>query len=81
MIIIAVVLSVAAMSILIKLEILSHARLSTMANLGNVVVGAKSSSLDILLGALNLEEDGHDFVPQNIFETLKTKKISPLKIN
>lgn len=70
----ALALAIAAVTILLKLEILSHSRFNTLAEQSDVIVGAKSGGIDILLGALNFEGDIPAYVPQNLYETLKAKK-------
>lgn len=70
----AVGLAIAAVTVLLKLEILSHSRFRTLAEQGDAVVGAKSGGIDILLGALNFENDVPAYLPQNLYETLKAKK-------
>lgn len=72
--VIALALAIAAVTILLKLEILSHSRFNTLAEQSDVIVGAKSGGIDILLGALNFEGDIPAYVPQNLYETLKAKK-------
>ncbi|MBO9666332.1 MAG: ABC transporter permease [Bdellovibrio sp.] len=67
-------IAIAAVTVLMKLEVLSHSRFDTLANQGNAIVGAKSGGIDILLGALNFEGDIPNYVPQNLYETLKAKK-------
>ncbi len=72
--VIALALAIASVTILLKLEILSHSRFDTLANQGDALVGAKSGGIDILLGALNFEGDIPAYLPQNLYETLKAKQ-------
>lgn len=72
--IVALALAVASVTLLLKLELLSHSRFNTLANEGDAIIGAKSSGLDILLGALNFEGDIPAYLPQNLYETLKAKQ-------
>lgn len=70
----ALSIAIAAVTVLLKLEVLSHSRFDTLAPQGDAIVGAKSGGIDILLGALNFEGEIPNYLPQNLFETLKAKK-------
>lgn len=70
----ALSIAIAAVTVLLKLEVLSHSRFDTLAPQGDAIVGAKSGGIDILLGALNFEGGIPNYLPQNLFETLKAKK-------
>lgn len=72
--VIALALAIASVTLLLKLEILSHSRFDTLADQGDALVGAKSGGIDILLGALNFEGDVPAYLPQNLYETLKAKQ-------
>ncbi|MFM6926815.1 MAG: ABC transporter permease [Bdellovibrio sp.] len=72
--ILALSIAIAAVTVLLKLEVLSHSRFDTLAPQGDAIVGAKSGGIDILLGALNFEGGIPNYIPQNLFETLKSKK-------
>lgn len=72
--IVALGLAIASVTVLLKLETLSHSRFNTLATQGDAIVGAKSGGLDILLGALNFEGEVPAYLPQNLYETLKAKK-------
>lgn len=72
--IIALALAITSVTVLLKLEILSHSRFDTLAEQGDALVGAKSGGIDILLGALNFEGDIPAYLPQNLYETLKAKQ-------
>jgi putative ABC transport system permease protein len=67
-------LSVAAGGILVKLYALSHSRFSSLALQGDAIIGAKAGGLDILLGALNLEGPYPEYMPHNLFESLRKQK-------
>ncbi|UYL08397.1 FtsX-like permease family protein [Bdellovibrio sp. SKB1291214] len=67
-------IAIAAVTVLLKLEVLSHSRFDTLADQGNAIVGAKSGGIDILLGALNFEGDVPNYIPQNLYETLRARK-------
>ncbi|MGZ3773631.1 MAG: ABC transporter permease [Pseudobdellovibrionaceae bacterium] len=72
--IVALALAIASVTILLKLELLSHSRFNTLAMQGDAIVGAKSGGIDILLGAENFEGDVPAYLPQNLYETLKSKQ-------
>ncbi|WP_413561193.1 ABC transporter permease [Bdellovibrio sp. HCB209] len=72
--ILSLAIAIAAVTVLLKLEKLSHSRFDTLASQGDAIVGAKSGGIDILLGALNFEGDIPGYIPQNLYETLKEKK-------
>jgi putative ABC transport system permease protein len=67
-------IAIAAVTVLLKLEVLSHSRFDTLAEQGNAIVGAKSGGIDILLGALNFEGEVPNYIPQNLYETLRARK-------
>lgn len=67
-------IAIAAVTVLLKLEVLSHSRFDTLADQGNAIVGAKSGGIDILLGALNFEGEVPNYIPQNLYETLRARK-------
>ncbi|MGZ3771037.1 MAG: ABC transporter permease [Bdellovibrio sp.] len=71
--IVALALAIASITLLLKLELLSHSRFNTLAQQGDAIVGAKSGNLDILLGALNFEGNIPAYLPQNLYESLKSK--------
>ena len=70
----ALSIAIAAVTVLLQPEVLSHSRFDTLAPQGDAIVGAKSGGIDILLGALNFEGEIPSYLPQNLFETLKAKK-------
>ncbi len=72
--VLSLAIAIAAVTVLLKLEVLSHSRFDTLADQGDAIVGAKSGGIDILLGALNFEGDIPNYIPQNLYETLKAKK-------
>ena len=67
-------LSIAAGGVLLKLYMLSQSRFSSLALQGDAIIGAKAGGLDILLGALNLEGPYPEYMPYNLFESLKNQK-------
>ncbi len=66
-------ISVASSGILLRLYRLSGSRFQSIAQGGNAVLGAKSGGLEILLGSLNFEGDYPDFIPFNLFVTLRQR--------
>ena len=70
----AIAVAVACSGMLLRLHILSNARFSTMAEIGDAVVGAKAGGIEILLGSLNLEGPYPDFVPYNLYNSLKEQE-------
>ncbi|QLY26932.1 ABC transporter permease [Bdellovibrio sp. KM01] len=72
--VLSLAIAIAAVTVLLKLEVLSHSRFDTLAPQGDAIVGAKSGGIDILLGALNFEGEVPNYIPQNLYETLKAKK-------
>jgi putative ABC transport system permease protein len=71
---VALALGIAAITLLLKLELLSHSRFNTLADQATAIVGAKSGGIDLLLGALNFEGGVPGYLPENLYETLKAKK-------
>lgn len=69
--ILGIAIAVASSGILLRLYHLSSSRFDSIPRTGDAIVGAKSSNIDILLGSLNLEGEYPDFVPLNLFMTLK----------
>ena len=67
----AIAISVGCGGILLRLFTLSSARFAELAPGGDAVVGPKSSGIDIILGALNLEGAYPDFIPVNLYQSLK----------
>jgi putative ABC transport system permease protein len=72
--ILSLAISIAAGGVLIKLYWLSHSRFSSLALQGDAIFGAKAGGLDILLGALNLEGPYPEFLPLNLYESLKKRQ-------
>jgi putative ABC transport system permease protein len=72
--IISIAVSVATSGVLLRLYLLSGSRFSTMAHGGDAVIGAKTGSLNILLGSLNLEGKYPGFLPLKLYETLKQRR-------
>lgn len=71
---ISMTVAVASAGILLKLYILTNNRFATIAKGGDVIVGAKAGEISILLSSLNLEGKYPDFLPYNLFETLRNQK-------
>lgn len=69
-----IVLAVATSGILLRLYSLSNARFATLIHTGDAIVGAKSGALDLLLGMLNFEGDYPDYIPSNLYSTLKNQE-------
>jgi putative ABC transport system permease protein len=70
----SIALAVACAGVLLKLFFLSQSRFQTLADEGQVLVGAKSGGIEMLLGALNLEGDFPDFVPYRLYESLSQRQ-------
>ena len=70
----AIALSVASSGILRRLEILARDRFDRLANQGEAIVGAKSGGIEMILGALGLEGEYPDFVPQKLYESLRAER-------
>ena len=49
----------------------SQGRFKTLAHEGTALIGAKAGEFDILLSGLNLEGKIIDFVPYNLYETIR----------
>ncbi|WP_413294251.1 ABC transporter permease [Bdellovibrio sp. HCB185ZH] len=71
--VLSLAVAIAAVTVLLKLEVLSHSRFDTLAPQGDAIVGAKSGGIDILLGALNFEGEVPNYIPQNLYENLKAR--------
>lgn len=74
MALIAIAVSVACSGILLRLYLVSESRFASLASGGDVIIGAKSGSLDILLGAYNGEGDYPGFLPISLFESLRAQQ-------
>ncbi len=70
----AIAISVATSGVLLRLYLLTSSRFSTIAQGGDAIIGAKSSGIEILLNALNLEGDYPGFLPQKLFESLQAQQ-------
>ncbi len=68
--IIGLSISVMASGLLLRTYLLSKARFNSIANTSDAIVGAKSGSIQLLLGALNLEGEYPDFIPSNLYHSL-----------
>lgn len=68
--ILGVAISVMASGLLLRTYLLSKARFNSIANTSDAIVGAKSGSIQLLLGALNLEGEYPDFIPLNLYNSL-----------
>jgi len=73
-VLLGIVLAVATSGILLRLYSLSNARFSSLIHTGDAIVGAKSGALELLLGMLNFEGDYPEFIPMNLYQTLKTQE-------
>jgi putative ABC transport system permease protein len=71
---ISIAISVASSGILLRSYILSSSRFSTLAEGWDAIAGAKSSGTGILLNTLNLEGNYPEFVPYNLFESLRREQ-------
>ena len=71
---ISIAISVACGGLLLRIYLLSSSRFSTIAQIGDAVIGAKASDTDILLNSLNLEGNYPDFIPYVLFESLKKEE-------
>ena len=71
MVVTCLAISIGCSGILLRLYNLSSSRFSALAPGGDAIVGAKASSISILLGSLNLEGEYPGYVPYNLFESLR----------
>lgn len=71
--IVSISLSVGVAGLLYRVNLLQESRFRTMVDGPNVVVGAKSSSIDILLGSTNAEMTEPNFIPMNLFKSLRAR--------
>lgn len=69
----AIGISVGCSGIIYRLDRLSEERFSHLAHGGDAVVGAKSGSIDILLGSLQLEGDYPGYLPEKLFQSLRQR--------
>lgn len=67
----SIAVCVACGGLLLRLSILSGSRFSTLVNGPDAVIGAKSGGIEILLESLNLEGPYPDFIPGQLYQTLK----------
>ena len=67
---IGIFVAIATAGILLRVMLLSQSRFASLARTGDAIVGAKSSDLSLLLGALNLEGEYPDFVPAVLYQSL-----------
>jgi putative ABC transport system permease protein len=71
--VISISICVACGGLLLKLTILSGARFATLVKGPEVVIGAKAGGIEILLGSLNLEGPYPDFIPEQLYHSLRQK--------
>jgi putative ABC transport system permease protein len=73
-VLLGIILAVATSGLLLRLYNLTNERFASLIHTGDAIVGAKSGSVDLLLGMLNFEGDYPDFIPMNLYNTLKTQE-------
>lgn len=73
-VLLGIVLAVATSGILLRLYSLSNERFASLINTGDAIIGAKSGALDLLLGMLNFEGDYPEYIPMNLYTTLKNQE-------
>lgn len=73
-VLLGIVLAVATSGILLRLYSLSNARFASLIHTGDAIIGAKSGALDLLLGMLNFEGDYPEYIPANLYTTLKNQE-------
>jgi len=73
-VLVAIAVSVSVSGMLLRLYILSGARFATLAGHVDVVVGAKTGGMDILLGSLNTEGDYPGYLPYKLFQSLRDRQ-------
>ncbi len=69
---VSIAVSVACAGTLLRLYRLTGSRLETLAPAPDAIVGAKAGGVDILLGALHLEGPYPGFLPEKLYESLKS---------
>jgi putative ABC transport system permease protein len=69
--VLSLAVALAGTSLLLRLHDLSENRFASLAPQVQAVVGPKSGGIDILLGALNLENKNTGVLPLHLFETLR----------
>ncbi len=71
--VLGIALAIAASGVLLRLYLLSAARFDSLPKASQGVIGAKAGGTEILLGSLNFEGPYPDFIPMNLFLTLKAQ--------
>jgi len=72
----ALAIAVGSSGVLLRIYSLSNSRFTTLAKGGDGIVGAKAGHIEILLGSLNLEGDYPEFIPANLFDSLRGPEYS-----
>lgn len=71
---IGIVLAVTTSGLLLRLYELSADRFDGLTNAGDAIVGAKAGPIDLLLGMENFEGSFPEYIPLNLYQTLKRKE-------
>lgn len=66
---IGISIAIATAGVLLRVEKVAQSRFSTLVKTGDAIVGAKSSDLSLLLGALNLEGEYPGFLPSVLYQS------------
>lgn len=72
--VLSIALAVGMSGLLLRLYLLSESRFQTLARGSDVVVGAKSGGIEMILSALNGEGPYPGFLPMKLFETLRAQQ-------
>jgi putative ABC transport system permease protein len=70
----AIALSVACSGVLLRMYVLSGSRFATMGDAGDAIVGAKAGGIEMLLNSVNGEGSYPDFLPYNLFSSLRAEQ-------
>ncbi len=73
-VLVGILLAVATSGVLLRLYSLSNERFMGLIDTGDAIIGAKSGALDLLLGMLSFEGDYPEYIPMNLYATLKDQQ-------
>lgn len=71
LIVLSLAMALACSGLLLRVYALSQARYQNLPNEVNAILGPKSGGIEILLGALNMEDKFHGVIPENLFRSLR----------
>lgn len=72
--VLSLAISIGVAGLLFRVYEISQDRYHSIAKAGNVVIGAKAGAIEILLGSLNGEGVYPDFLPENIYRTMRVSE-------